>query len=568
MLWIPRSEGEMPSQTAARWAARLEISEHLARFLWKRGLQTEEDAAFFLNPGLRRLASLDLWPGLTEAAGLLADKLLAGAKVAVWGDYDVDGITSTALIRSYLTAQGFDSLHHIPNRLTEGYGLNKAAIDNLAGAGATVLLTVDCGISDLAEVAHARSLGLTVIITDHHLPGESVPVAEAIINPRLGNCPCPSLAGVGVAFMFVAALNAELAARGRPRLDLREYLDLVALGTLADMVDLSGQNRILVKNGLLKISQGARIGLAALKSSCSHSPTATLDAAQVVFSLAPRINAAGRLGSSEQALELLLTTDRAEATELAARLSCLNAQRKGEEDRIIEEAMSQAGVQADENRLGLVLYAPGWHPGVIGIVASRVVDRFARPVVVFSEVDHVLKGSGRSISKFDLHGALGQCQDLCITYGGHRMAAGVAIEPLQLDAFRSRFWRIAGEAFNGVLPERECKVDGELPFSLAADFTWLKELEMLQPFGMGNPEPVFSSPPVTVKSMRPKPGLMLLDLDDGEGRVLRAKAWRRLSDMPLTLRGKKIRVAYTPRIDRYNGMATIELLMRDWKIVE
>lgn len=566
MKWIPRSdEGEAPSSVVTDFSRQLEISEHLVRFLWGRGFRNKEDMALHINPGLRHLAPLAQWPGLEEAAEILSTDLLAGKTVAVWGDYDVDGITATALIKSFLTEYGFSVLHHIPNRLTEGYGLNKEGIAKLAGTGAGVLLTVDCGISDCQEVEYARSLGLTVIVTDHHLPGEKVPQANATVNPRLADCPCPALAGVGVAFMLVAALNVKLAEAGKEKQDMRNYLDLVALGTLADMVDLAGQNRILVKNGLLKISQGCRVGLAALKSSCNHSPTATLDAGQVVFNLAPKINAAGRLGDSETALELLLTKDRAKAAEIATQLSCLNAQRKGEEDRIMEEALEQAQAQVDDGRLALVLYAPGWHPGVIGIVASRMVDRFARPTVVFSDADTALKGSGRSISGFDLHEALGQCSDLCISFGGHRMAAGLSIEPLQLEAFRQRFFQYVTEAFAGDLPDRECKVDGELSFSLASDFTLLKEFEMLQPFGMGNPEPVFTSPAVTVKSMRARPGLMLLDLCDDQGKVLRAKAWRRLSDMPLSLRGEKIRVAYTPRIDRYNGMANIELTMRDWK---
>ncbi len=310
MQWIYRAQQAAPPPDISAWADRLEISLPLTNFLWSRGLQSLEDMELFLNPGLRRLAPLEAWPGLKEAADVLVTGLLAGKKLCVWGDYDVDGITSTALITEFTTSRGFPCAHHIPGRLTEGYGLNKEQIGRLAEEGVDLLLTVDSGISDIAAVAHAKSLGMTVVISDHHLPAEELPPADAIVNPRLAPCPCPSLAGVGVAFFLAAAMNAALDASGRGKADIRPLLDLVALGTLADVVDVNGQNRILIKNGLLLISKGARVGIAALKTACNLSPAAALDAGQVVFALAPRINAAGRLGSSETALELLLTQDR------------------------------------------------------------------------------------------------------------------------------------------------------------------------------------------------------------------------------------------------------------------
>lgn len=569
MQWIFRRELVPPMpESLSVWARRLEISELLVCFLWQRGLHDLESMKIFLNPSLRGLAPLDAWPGLHTAAVALAKGLLEGKKLCVWGDYDVDGITATALVLDFLARHGFEALHYIPNRLSEGYGLNRDVISRLAAEGVGILLTVDCGISDMEAVAHAKSLGMTVIVTDHHLPATEVPEADGLVNPRLLSCPCPSLAGVGVAFLLMAATNNELHAAGKPKVDVRVLLDLVALGTLADVVELGGQNRILVKNGLLKIAEGRRVGIAALKSACNFSPTATLGAGQVVFTLAPRINAAGRLGSSEAALELMLTTSRRRAADLASELSRLNAERRDEEERILQDAMLQAKKQAEAGSMGLVLHSPAWHPGIIGIVASRVVECLNRPTVVLSTVDTFLKGSGRSVAGFDMHTAFGLCADLFLSFGGHKMAAGISLLPEHLEDFRRRFDALAAGGLGSTPQETECRIDYELNFA-QTDFDLLKELEMLQPFGMGNAEPVFASPPVRVKNMRGRPGFMLLDLEDeSSGITLSAKAWRSLADMPASLKGKYIRIAYTPRIDRYNGAASIELRMKDWKMAD
>lgn len=566
MLWKFRSETSPPPPSdIACLAEQLEISERLASFLWQRGIQTYDSMRLFLNPGLRCLQPLDLWPGLNEAAEQFTAALLAGKKVCVWGDYDVDGITATALVKDFLSLHGFTAGHHIPDRLGEGYGLNTEAIRLLAEQGYSLLLTVDCGISDVDAVAYAKSLGMQVIISDHHLPGETLPQADAIVNPRMGDCPCPTLAGVGVAFFLMAAVNNALSNAGKNKVDIRPLLDLVALGTLADVVDLGGQNRILVKNGLIFLAKGERVGIAALKAACKFSPSAALGAGQVVFTLAPRINAAGRLGSSESALEIMLTKDRARAAVLAEELSRLNAQRREEEEHILQEAMEQAGYQVSQGAMGLVLHSPGWHPGIIGIVASRVVESMRRPTVVLSHGDDFLKGSGRSVSRFDMHEAFTRCSDLFLGFGGHKMAAGMSILPEKLDEFKERFDALAGEGLGGAPAEPECKIDAELSFA-DTNFELLKELEMLQPFGMGNAEPVFASPPVKVKHMRGRTGFMLLELEDTtSGITLTAKAWRKLAEMPQSLIGKEIRIAYTPRIDRYNGAASIELRMKDWK---
>ena len=276
-------------------AERCGISSRLAELLWLRGIETSEQLTEYLSPGLRHLARPSLWPGVDRAAGVLADGLRAGRRLAIWGDYDADGVTSTALALQVLRHHGYDALWHLPDRREEGYGMNARGVEQLAGQGVSMLLTVDCGISDRSAIARARELGMDVVVADHHLPPEDLPDATVLCNPKLADCPCASLAGVGVTFFLMAELNARLAEGGAPRMDMRRTLDLVALGTLADLVELEGQNRILVKNGLLVLAEAKRPGISELKVVSGYAPLASLGAGQVIFSLAPRINAAGRV---------------------------------------------------------------------------------------------------------------------------------------------------------------------------------------------------------------------------------------------------------------------------------
>ncbi|UZP67352.1 single-stranded-DNA-specific exonuclease RecJ [Desulfovibrio mangrovi] len=564
--WISRSADPAPQGLSA-WAEQLEISDFLAELLWHRGLQSREDMQQYLSPFLRQLAPLCQWPGLEEAADVLAQGLAEGRQLAVWGDYDVDGVTSTALVKSFLAGHGIDALHHLPNRMTEGYGMNVAGVEALFERGVRMLLSVDCGISDFAPVARARELGMLVVVSDHHLPGEKLPDAHAICNPRLRECPCPALAGVGVAFFLMCALNARLEKQTGIRQDVRPLLDLVALGTIADVVDLAGQNRILVKNGLLVLAEGKRIGMAALKEVSGYAPGAAVGAGQVAFGLAPRINAAGRMGRAGLALDLLLSQDPEEARRLAASLDGMNEERKNEEERIQEAAFNQAESQL--NRNALVLYGEDWHSGVIGIVASRVVEAHYRPTVILCREGDIIKGSARSVSEFHLHEGLTRCADLFIGFGGHKLAAGMSFAPDKLEAFRSRFTDIVEQSIGTQPLTAHLRVDGDMGFDLASDFTLLKELELLQPFGMGNSEPVFASPPLLVKSRRvfARKHLKLELFDGASGITLHAKAWRMAEAMPPMIEGRNIRLAFSPRIDRYNGGAEVDLRIKDWKLM-
>lgn len=553
------------------WAEKLGVPPVVTDLLWQRGHDSLAGMDAFLSPGLRHLAPPERWPGMKEAADTLEEGIRAGRRVLIWGDYDVDGITGATLMLQVLRFHGVDARVHLPDRRTEGYGLNVPALESLAAEEEPgILLTVDCGISDVRAVARAKELGFTVVVSDHHMPPAELPAAHAITNPRLSeNNPCPHLAGVGVAFFLMGALNARLETLSGKRMDMRKVLDLVALGTLADMVALTGQNRILVKNGLLKIAEAKRPGLAELKGASGFSPVAALGAGQVVFNLAPRINAAGRLGSPALAHDMLLTDSHDAAARLAHTLTALNDERRAEEERIFKEALEQAESQAQ--RLGFVLYGKDWHQGVIGIVASRIVEAAYRPVLILCEDGNSLKGSGRSVPEFDLHGGLTRCADALLGFGGHRQAAGLRMAPERLDELRERFDAVIREELGDKPLTPSLKIDAEMPFAQASDFTVLKGLELLQPFGIGNPEPVFASLPLRVKKRRAfghsREHIALEVTEESSGITLQAKAWRQAEQIPESIQGQRIRLAYTPGINAYNGIASVELRVRDFEIL-
>lgn len=567
--WHFRTSPEASAQTKpdAALADQLGISPLLLHLLQLRGVTGMVEVDAFLSPHLRLLASPDQWPGVAAAAQTLCEALTQGKKLAVWGDYDVDGITASTLVLDVLEHHGFDVIPHLPDRCTEGYGLNAAALEKMAAEGVEALLTVDCGISDVDAVVKARKLGMTVVISDHHLPPAVLPEAHAICNPRLGDCPCPQLAGVGVAFFLLAELNNLLAPATGKRYDMRNVLDLVALGTLADVVQLTSQNRILVKNGLLKIAEASRPGIAALKSVCKLAVAAKLGAGQVVFTLAPRINAAGRMGRAQLALETLRARTYDEGLALAQKLDSLNTERRVEEERIHGEARQQAALFPGS--AGLVLYGQGWHPGIIGIVASRIVEEFNRPTLILCDDQTQLKGSGRSIREFDLHAGLTAIAHIFLGYGGHRLAAGVRLEKDKLEDLRTLFDQAVRAQLGDTLPAPSLTVDAELDFATASDAIFLRELELLQPFGPGNAEPVFASPPLTIKDRRTfgytKEHVVLDVTDSKTGITLHAKAWRKAAELPDAIRGREIRLAYTPRIDTYNGADSVDVRIRDWQ---
>ena len=469
-----------PYERVARLSAELGVGEVLAQVLVRRGLDDPAAARAFLHPDFK-VHSPYLLGGVTAARARIDRALRRGEAVAVHGDYDADGITATFLLVRVLEELGADVRWRLPNRFTEGYGVSVAAIEELAEAGVTLLLTADCGINARDEVARAASLGMDVIVTDHHeLEGE--PPDCIVITPKLGDYPCRHLAGVGVAFKLAHALLED---EGDPLVDLplalRPYTDLVAVGTIADVVPLIEENRVLTAIGLGRLRSLPRPGLAALLEVAGGRRDG-VDAGVVAFRLGPRLNAAGRLEDASLAMELLGSADREEALPVALRLNELNQER-----RAIEQAMlaSASDMVPDPLPAALVLASPDWHEGVVGIVASRVAERFHRPAILLSVGGEEAKGSGRSIAAFDLLGAVERCAAHLLSFGGHRAACGVRLRPDAIPAFRDAFTAVAAAALDEDDLRRVRAVDAvvggdELTLGLA------DELELLAPHGYAN----------------------------------------------------------------------------------
>ncbi len=568
-LWYMR-QGTAPAP-GAELGESLAISPFLQNVLWRRNIATEDDINSYLNARLSTLVNPESWPQIPEAADFLVKALQEGKKLVVWGDYDVDGTTSTALVLDVLQYHGISASWHIPDRHTEGYGMNVPMIEKLHEHGFQILLTVDSGISDIKAIARARELGMDVVVSDHHLPPDKLPDASIFFNPRMhpDEAPCPYLAGVGVAFFLMAAVNRRLARITGRSYRMDNVLDLVALGTLADVMRLTGQNRILVRAGLQKLIHPQRPGITALKIVSGLHANSAVTASHVSFKLAPRINAAGRMHHARIAVQLLRSRNFEESRELADRLDVLNKDRRDTEHIILDEAREQAARHLAQNPdCGLVLYGKQWHPGIIGIVATRIIEEFHVPCIIVCDDKDTLKGSGRSIPGFDLYECLGESTAHLITFGGHRQAAGVRIMPGYLDLFRKDFQEASRKRL--LSPgEQIFWVDGVLGLKDAANPVHLRELAMMEPFGPGNSEPLFLSNPVQVLDRNlfgfnnKKVELSLKDTVDGQ--VLTAKGWNMAASLSPELVGQTIRILFTLRTEARYGLSGPELTIKDWK---
>ena len=435
---VPRPD---PAQVQAL-ATALKLPAALAGLLVQRGYGSEDAARRFLRPALSELSDPWRLAGMAEAVEAIVSTIRAGGRILVHGDYDVDGQCASTLLTRALRVAGADVLPFLPHRLRDGYDFGPAGLEAARAAGASLVITCDCGITAYDTVLAARSAGIDVVVTDHHLPGEQLPPALAVIDPQRADdtSGANQLCGTGIAFKLVQALVPAL---GLPTNLPFHLLDLVALATVADVVPLQGENRILVKHGLKVLHESRWPGLRALLDATGLSGK-EVKAHHLGFILGPRLNAAGRVGDATDGLKLLLSDDPGEAAALAQKLEALNTERQALDQRILDEALEQVERTAHPDRdAGFVLSAEGWHPGVVGIVASRVVERYGRPTFLIAFDGDIGKGSGRSTSRFNLHSALLSCGDLLERYGGHHMAAGLTIRRGQLDAFRERFGDVA-----------------------------------------------------------------------------------------------------------------------------
>lgn len=476
------------------WAAHM--PPVIAQILASRGVADAQQ----LDLGLRYLPHFNQLQGTTAAAQRLAQAIRKNQAICICGDFDADGATSTALMVSVLQAMGAQRVSYIvPNRFSDGYGLSPAVVAQAQQQGAELIVTVDSGISCHAGVTAAKEAGLDVLITDHHLPPEQLPPADIIVNPNLPTCqfPSPNIAGVGVAFYVLLALRHELREQGVDVPNLAQWLDLVALGTVADVVKLDGVNRILVQQGLQRIRAGyCRPGIAALLQVANRDPQ-QLQATDLGFALGPRINAAGRLDDMAAGIECLLATNVTTAQQLATQLDELNRTRRSIETEMREEAEAYVTQITDANDIppAMVLYQPGWHQGVVGIVAGRVKDQYHRPVVAFADSDDgLLKGSARSIAGLHIRDVLERVHSLhpqlIERFGGHAMAAGLSISAANLDAFRAAFVTQVSEWVDDSTLEQVLWSDGELDASCLQE-PFVRQLEAYGPWGQGFPEPLF-----------------------------------------------------------------------------
>jgi single-stranded-DNA-specific exonuclease len=556
----------------------LKLPVLVAQVLAARGFQNGAEASDFLSARIMDLHDPNLLPGVSAAADLVIKAVTDGRRITIYGDYDVDGVTSTSILWYCLQLLEANVDYYIPSRMEEGYGLNCDAIRQLhTDDPERVVITVDCGITSVKEAELAKELGLELIITDHHQLADSLPAATVLVHPRLPGSEYPfgDLCGAGVAFKLAWAICQREGdgqkASPRMRDFLKSAVGLAAIGTVADVVPLVGENRILVKYGLESLVERRSVGLEALMKACSLSDKDNLQAEDIGFGIGPRINAAGRLGQARLAVELLTTDDAERAKALADYLEQLNKNRQTVERRILKQAKEMVAENVDwQDDPVLVLAHADWHPGVIGIVASRVAEYFERPTVMISlsRPDEPGQGSCRSYAGFDLHAGLKACREHLETFGGHKVAAGLRIQHEKLDEFRAALVVYVKENHQVSAKDLQVRVDAEVRL---ADLTWkaVKQLEQLGPFGEKNPRPVFAASKVEVIGEPKKMGEgdRHLSLSVRHyGKVMRAVAFGQgdWADEIAALEGS-MSISFKPVINTFRDRQTVEMHLQDWQ---
>lgn len=534
------------------------LNKVIGKIIVNRHVVNDEDVRIFITPTRDDFHDPFLFKGMDIAVDRIIKAINNKEKILIYGDYDVDGITSTTVLKKYLMDRGITVDTYIPNRLHEGYGLNKNAIDTIKERNIDLIITVDCGISAIEEVNYAINLGMDVIVTDHHEVGEKLPNALAVIDAKRkdNTYPFRSLAGVGVVFKLIQALSIKLEIKPEEYL---KYLDLVCVGTISDIVPLEGENRTIAKLGLMLIKVTRNLGLRELIKSSGYKE---IDSNTISFGVAPRINACGRMGHEEEALKLFLAEDLESATKITKELNEYNTLRQSTEKAIYEDAVQQIEKNHLDENNSIVLGGKGWHHGVIGIVSSKVTDKYYKPSILLSFEDDIAKGSGRSVPGFDLYEGLTKCEDLLEKYGGHSMAVGLTLKKENLEKFKERFEQIAKEKnIKELVPI--IYIDDELKLK-DINMDLVKSLSILEPFGEANKVPLFLIKNLKIDSIRAlSEGRHLkLTLRD-ENFVINAIGFE-LGYLAEEYRiGDRIDVVGTLEINSFNGFSSIQINMKD-----
>ncbi|MHB8138341.1 MAG: single-stranded-DNA-specific exonuclease RecJ [Smithellaceae bacterium] len=547
------------------------VSRIISQLILNRHVTSLEDAQRYLYPSLNDLHSPFLMQDMKKGVNRLIKAIYAGEEIVIYGDYDADGITSVVILYKFIKELTGHVSYYIPDRVQEGYGLKIPVIDRFKNKNVKLIITVDCGISDVEQIAYARSIGIDTIVLDHHEIADELPVAVACINPNRSDCSFPfkHLAGIGIAFNFLIALRGSLRKEGfwkdERYPNLKEYLDIVALGTIGDIAPLIGENRIFAKIGLELITEGKRPGIKALKE-VSGIDGQTIDSFRASFCLIPRINAAGRIASPLDAVDLLLSENLIEARPLAEKLDLHNRRRQAMERDILKEILGDLGTNPDlANINALVFSSDKWHPGVVGIVASRLVDLFSRPTFVISLKDGVGKGSGRSVSDFNIHKGLQQCASLLLSYGGHYRAAGISIKEDDIDEFTCMLDEITRNSIQSSDMVSHTLIDAECNLQ-DINLDLINQITQLAPFGCENPEPILCARNIKVSSPMVVGNSHLKMRLTSNGATCNA-IWFGMGKYFGDVNGANLDIVFSPQINYWNGSSDIQLKMKDAAIL-
>ena len=539
--------------------SKYKVNQLLATILANRNILKEEDIRLFLNPTRNDFYNPFLITDMDIAVNRIIKAIENKENITIYGDYDVDGITSITVLKSFLNDIGVETNTYIPNRLIEGYGLNKEAIDKISKKGCNLMITVDCGISAIEEIEYANSLGIETIITDHHEAGNEIPKAIAVIDNKRKDSKYPfrELAGVGVVFKLIQAIGITLKLKEESYL---KYLDIVCIGTISDIVQLVDENRVIAKLGLLLVAQTKNIGLRSIINSSGYNK---IDSNTISFGVAPRINACGRMGKAEEALELFLSKDKNEVNELTNKLNEHNRKRQETEKAIFENALEKIKAEhLDENK-AIIVGGENWHHGVIGIVSSKITEMYFKPSILLSfEEDGIGKGSGRSIPGFDLHEALMKCSDTIEKFGGHSMAVGITVKKDNLEKFKKEFEQIATQSkIDEIIPI--INIDAKVDLS-DIDKEMVESLKQLEPFGEANKMPVFAFKNLKIDSIRALSEGKHLKLTLKDNNYIINAIGFNIGYLANEYRiGDKIDVAGVLEINTFNGVDNLQINIKD-----